>query len=114
MVTGNRGCPALSPGCGGGEGGGTARSSGPFGIILYFPLTREGAERFDVLHALLVGRGQGRDVEGGDAGLAVGGQALLDEAQRADEGGLLDQVGGDQGGGLVLAAAQVGVLDQVG
>ena len=61
-----------------------------------------------------MGGRQGRDVEGGHAGLAEGGQALGDVAFRADERDLLGQLGGHQGLGLGLAAVQVGVLDRLG
>ena len=58
-----------------------------------------------------MGRRQRGDVQGGDAGLAVGGEAVANVGLGTDQRGQLEQLLGHQGLRLGLAAVQVGVLD---
>src|SRR6516164_5537993 len=57
-------------------------------------LAGHGTDLLDEADPGLMGGRERRDVEGGHAGLAEGGQALGDVALRADERDLLDQFGG--------------------
>jgi hypothetical protein len=61
-----------------------------------------------------VGRRQRGDVQGGDAGLAVGGEAVANVGLGTDQRGQLEQLRGHQSLRLGLAAVQVGVLDGLG
>src|SRR5258706_11391230 len=56
-------------------------------------------ERLEALHEPDGVGAVGRDVEDGDAGLAIGGDPVLDEALGADQRRLLQQLGGGGGRG---------------
>src|ERR1700734_3811186 len=77
-------------------------------------LAGQGADPLDLAHPVLVRGAVRQHVQRRDAGLAVRGDPVPHVAFVADQRGALEQFGGDQGGRLVLAAGQVGLLDLLG
>src|SRR5690606_16021433 len=93
------------------QAGEPARPSGARGAGRSGGEVRDGLDEAD---ALLVGAAERGDVEGGDARLLHGLEAVADEALVADQRGLLQQLARHQRGGLVLLAVEVELLDLLG